>query len=487
MIRFLAVLVILIAGALSGYFVYHRLTAGLSVVLAAPTALQVTVGDKPQQPGVWINRSNITLEVDRPMSDMGLDVEIRRAGRHFSDSPTAILKAPGSIASTCRNCTSVVPAVQVHLGDGSYHWQARLHNSQGVSPWVAYRGTIRVDTRAPTIYALASPTDPHPQKVYHSGDVRYIWSGQDEGSGVAGYSYRLDTDASGQALPAVRTTGEDVTLHGLDTGTYYFHVRAVDRAGNWGPGITVPLHIDVTPPGLEHVSFSQFTFDPLYDRLGVSFAVTRSARTVRVGFYHQSDGSLVRLYVLHHVRAGQERTIRWDGKDSLGRLASAGTYEVYVRPIDRYGHSSLAGWNDLVLEYKRIVISLGQQRLWAYDGSHLFLTSLVTTGNRLLPTPTGTFHILAKFHPFTFHSPWPKSSPYWYPPSLTQWAMLFQQGGYYIHDAPWRSVFGPGTNAQLGTPGNNYTGTHGCVNVPANVAQELFAWAPIGTVVIVHQ
>jgi lipoprotein-anchoring transpeptidase ErfK/SrfK len=90
---------------------------------------------------------------------------------------------------------------------------------------------------------------------------------------------------------------------------------------------------------------------------------------------------------------------------------------------------------------------------------------------------------MARLHPFTFISPWPKSSPYYYKPSKVQYAMLFREGGYYIHDAPWRSAFGPGTNAQLGTPGTNYTGTHGCINVPADVAKKLFFWAPVGTVV----
>jgi lipoprotein-anchoring transpeptidase ErfK/SrfK len=35
----------------------------------------------------------------------------------------------------------------------------------------------------------------------------------------------------------------------------------------------------------------------------------------------------------------------------------------------------------------------------------------------------------------------------------------------------------------LGTPGQNDTGTHGCVNVPLAAAAQLFTWATIGTVV----
>ena len=47
------------------------------------------------------------------------------------------------------------------------------------------------------------------------------------------------------------------------------------------------------------------------------------------------------------------------------------------------------------VETKRIAVSLSQQRLWAYDGNNLVLTTLVTTGNKVLPTPTGLFYILA--------------------------------------------------------------------------------------------
>ena len=95
----------------------------------------------------------------------------------------------------------------------------------------------------------------------------------------------------------------------------------------------------------------------------------------------------------------------------------------------------------------------------------------------------GVFPILAKYSPFTFVSPWPPGSEYYYPPATANYALLFDNRGYYVHDAPWRSAFGPGTNTSVGTPGQNYTGTHGCVNVPLAAEAQLFNWATIGTVV----
>jgi lipoprotein-anchoring transpeptidase ErfK/SrfK len=62
-----------------------------------------------------------------------------------------------------------------------------------------------------------------------------------------------------------------------------------------------------------------------------------------------------------------------------------------------------------------------------------------------------------------------------------QYAMEFESSGFFLHDAPWRSRYGPGTN--------NDNGTHGCVNVPRNANQMdfLYGWTPVGTTVIVLQ
>src|SRR5690349_1186943 len=91
---------------------------------------------------------------------------------------------------------------------------------------------------------------------------------------------------------------------------------------------------------------------------------------------------------------------------------------------------------------KRITISLSRQRLRAWVGNTVVLSTPVTTGNASLPTPTGYFSIFAKRSPYTFISPWPAGSPDWYPPSTVSFAMEFAGGGYFIHDAPWRGAFG---------------------------------------------
>jgi len=135
---------------------------------------------------------------------------------------------------------------------------------------------------------------------------------------------------------------------------------------------------------------------------------------------------------------------------------------------------------------KKIVISLSQQNLTAYNGDAVFVQSAVTTGGPETPTVMGSYQVLAKVSDFVMHSPWPQSDWRWYPDSYVHYALMFQSDGYFIHDAPWRSNFGPGSNSVLGPPGGYDTGTHGCVNVPLVTQAALYNWADIGTQVIVE-
>jgi lipoprotein-anchoring transpeptidase ErfK/SrfK len=482
--RYFFALFVIVAGVAGGLAGYKHLNAGLQVVLPKPHEIEVSTSAGQLLPGGWANTHVLSLQAAGFGSvTAGLDVEVRHAGKPFTGVPTITTPNPGAVAANCTTCVNGAPAVTVHLGDGDWHVQVRLHNKQGISPWRSYGRILHVDTVPPALPAITSATDPDPKQTYHASTVAVAWQTSDYGSGISGYSYRVDTTPNGDAPTHVRTTDTHVSLTGLQTGTYYFHVRAIDAAGNWGGTSTFPVKIDVTPPGLDHVRFSAYDFNPQISPLTVSFGVTKAAKSIHVGVYRQNDGKLVRFYRLADLPVGRTTSVTWAGNDSAGRAVPSGSYEVYVRTTDKYGHSAVQGWRDFIINRDRIVVSLSQQRLVAYEDGKVFLSSLVTTGNKALPTPTGTFSISEKVHPFTFISPWPKTSPFYYKPSKVHYAMLFRSGGYYIHDAPWRTAFGPGTNAQTGTPGSNYTGTHGCINVPEDVATRLFAWAPIGTVV----
>jgi lipoprotein-anchoring transpeptidase ErfK/SrfK len=138
------------------------------------------------------------------------------------------------------------------------------------------------------------------------------------------------------------------------------------------------------------------------------------------------------------------------------------------------------GCGHTVPDGKVIDVDLSTQSAVFYDDGCVAGSSLVTTGRARLRTPTGTYHIYAKYSPITFISPWPTSSPFYYTPENAEYGMEFRGGGFFIHDAPWEpsTAFGPGSQ-------NGVDASHGCVHFPTPTMAWLYAWSPIGTTVII--
>jgi lipoprotein-anchoring transpeptidase ErfK/SrfK len=135
---------------------------------------------------------------------------------------------------------------------------------------------------------------------------------------------------------------------------------------------------------------------------------------------------------------------------------------------------------------KVILVSLSKQWLWAYTNKVAIFNTPVTTGQPGLETPTGTYPVLSKIKDKTFISPWPPGDPNYYSPEHTNYALYFLDGGFYIHDAPWRKVFGPGSNVPHTAPdGTQETGSHGCVNVPTSAGAWLYDFAPVSTTIMI--
>jgi lipoprotein-anchoring transpeptidase ErfK/SrfK len=131
-------------------------------------------------------------------------------------------------------------------------------------------------------------------------------------------------------------------------------------------------------------------------------------------------------------------------------------------------------------------VSLSQQWLYAYMDGKLVFDHAVETGRPELPTPTGTFTVMEKMRDVTFTSPWPKDSPHYYEPTPVNHALLFKEGGFFLHDASWHVQFGPGSNVPHQLPDGSWeTGSHGCVGMPIPDAERVYAWAPVGTPVII--
>ncbi len=119
---------------------------------------------------------------------------------------------------------------------------------------------------------------------------------------------------------------------------------------------------------------------------------------------------------------------------------------------------------------KWIDVNLKTQNLVAYEGNVVVQSFQVTTGKPGYETPPGSYRIFTKLRSDRMRGPD-------YDLPNVPWAMYFLGGGWAIHGAPWRSVYGPGTERE---------GSHGCVNSPMVGVDKLYQWAPLGTTVNIH-
>lgn len=115
---------------------------------------------------------------------------------------------------------------------------------------------------------------------------------------------------------------------------------------------------------------------------------------------------------------------------------------------------------------RRIEIDLSEQRLLAWEGKNLVYSFRISTGKRATPTPKGKFTINSKYR---FNRM--QGEDYDIPD--VPYAMYFYEG-YAIHGAYWHNNFG--------TPVS-----HGCVNLRVKQARQLYNWAKVGTLVVVHK
>jgi hypothetical protein len=136
-----------------------------------------------------------------------------------------------------------------------------------------------------------------------------------------------------------------------------------------------------------------------------------------------------------------------------------------------------------------VVVSLTEQTIRDYQDGQLVKTWPIVTGRMEAPTPPGVWHVFHMGTNLTFKSSEPEGSALWYPPTHINYGMEYHWGGFYLHDATWRSYFGPGANL----PHNDYTsgefsddGSHGCINMTVANTAWLYDWVSIGTPVLVY-
>ena len=118
---------------------------------------------------------------------------------------------------------------------------------------------------------------------------------------------------------------------------------------------------------------------------------------------------------------------------------------------------------------RSVVVSLGRQALWAYEGRRVVMSTFVSTGTEQFKTPPGLFSVNTKLEAQTMEGV--IGGEYYNVPGVP-YVMYFTDQGHALHGTYWHENFGAPMS-------------HGCVNLPMDVAEWMYGWAPMGLPVLV--
>jgi hypothetical protein len=162
---------------------------------------------------------------------------------------------------------------------------------------------------------------------------------------------------------------------------------------------------------------------------------------------------------------------------------------VFDEGIFQTAYNPYGEWDPYLPGPKRIEVSIDEQSLWAYQGEGLVLQTLVSTGIAPNRTEVGPFHVRIKRESEDMAGF--ESSTGEVVGLITEDGVQGQSTGrrYTVADVPNVMYVNYDAEALHGAYWHNNFGvrmSHGCINLPLDVAAFLFGWAPIGTPVTVR-
>lgn len=184
----------------------------------------------------------------------------------------------------------------------------------------------------------------------------------------------------------------------------------------------------------------------------VTYVVQRGDTLFRIAARFNVGASAIAqangIYNIDTIYAGQILTIPAEGE--------------VVQPLPPPASDPAEAPLPTLAEGKQIVVSLFQQRTYAYEKGVLLRQFVISSGLPGTPTVKGDFAVYLKYEAQDM------SGPGYYLPNVP-WVMYFYRG-YSLHGTYWHDNFGQPMS-------------HGCVNMRTPEAEWLFQWAPIGTAV----
>jgi len=304
--------------------------------------------------------------------------------------------------------------------------------------------TAATTTTVPTTTAVPPPSNTVPTGVRVAG-VRV-------GNLVPADAVAAVQAAFARPLPVVvdkRTLALDPTK----VATAY-PATAVAKARIAAPGTNIPLVVSVHGPQLRAwIRAVEKRFDRTSSDATLTFKNAKPViRRERVG--RSLDTKVVLARVLKALRSNTRLPVRVHTRTVAPQVDSKSFADV-------------------------IVINREINRLYLFDGTKLFRTFSVATGQAIYPTPRGRWHIVVKW-----------KNPWWYPPVQDAWAKGLKPvppGPSNPLGTRWMGLNAPG----VGIHGTDeptsigYSASHGCIRMQVPDAEWLFDHVDVGTTVYI--
>lgn len=269
----------------------------------------------------------------------------------------------------------------------------------------------------------------------------------------------------------IRAGGRSWTASAQKLGTSVDVAEAVDRALSLGDSLSWPSRVYHR---LLHKPMEQrITLSVAYDRSAVEGFVNTVAQSVgresRDASLDVVDGQVVKTHAVEGRALKRGRAT----KAVMNALAdrSSSVKLTLTKQAPRITDESLG---------KTIIVRVGENRLYLYDGFNLVKTYSVATGQPQYPTPLGHFAIVNKRINPTWVNPaldsWGADEPAFIPPGpdnpLGTRALDLNAPGIRIHGTP--------NDASIGTHAS-----HGCIRMHIPDSEQLFGLVDVGTPVII--
>lgn len=249
---------------------------------------------------------------------------------------------PGSCASVYDTSTIASELQAGATPDGTYYWHVRAKDNAGnYSNWSDFE-RVTIDTQAPTDPTLVSPDD---NSYLATHNVTFKWNSSSDTTPIkyeweSSYSNDVKSDGSFVSRASYHKTSSTSYTKHLSDEIYYWHVRAVDAAGNKSGWSAVwKVTIDTTAPS-----------KPAFISPGNNTFTNINAITLNWKGGDDS-GSGVKGYFFRYVfyPAGGGTPISWSSslvntteKTRSGTFGHGeGRYKMYIKVVDNVGNESI--------------------------------------------------------------------------------------------------------------------------------------------------